>query len=393
MKRSLIVAAAGALLLTGCSTLTEAISTQGHTVPTCGRSAGVILVVGAHRDAPATSSLTPRVACLVAGAIKAGKPVILVDASGQPRVVSPRLLAVNGGTLAQQDAPRVAEDLQRVKDAVANLRPEFPGVDDLAALAVAADAARSVGLPHARLILLDSGLDDRGALDFTVPGMLAATPSEVTSQLRAGGNEPNLHGLTVLLVGIGYTSPPQVALAAKWRGNLTQIWHAVVTSAGAAAQVIPQPAEGPSVRTSEPVKLVRVPADQPVHPTRRGLIVFTGESAVRFEPSSTAFVDPAAAKKALIPIARWLAAVPARHASLVGTTADVGPMAGQITLSRQRTDHVRDELVAMGASSSQISCRGVGSHFLGFIRDRNASGTLLAGPATLNRSVRITLRR
>src|SRR6266704_1689593 len=193
MKRSLIVAAAGALLLTGCSPLTEVISRQSHTVPACGRSDGVVLVVGAHRDAPTRSSLTPRVACLVAGAIKAGKPVILVDASGQPRVVTPRLLAVNGGTLAQQDAPRVAEDLQRVKDAVADLRPESPGVDDLAAL------------------------------------------SEVVSQLKAGGNDPKLHGFTVLLVGIGYTSPPQAPLAAKWRSTLTQIWHAVVTSAGAAA--------------------------------------------------------------------------------------------------------------------------------------------------------------
>jgi len=297
MKRSLIVAAAGALLLTGCSPLTEVISRQSHTVPACGRSDGVVLVVGAHRDAPTRSSLTPRVACLVAGAIKAGKPVILVDASGQPRVVTPRLLAVNGGTLAQQDAPRVAEDLQRVKDAVADLRPESPGVDDLAALAVAADAARSDGLPHATLILLDSGLDDRGALDFTVPGLLAAAPSEVVSQLKAGGNDPKLHGFTVLLVGIGYTSPPQAPLAAKWRSTLTQIWHAVVTSAGATTEVIPQPAGGASVRTSEPVKLVRVPADRPVHPARRALIVYTGESAVRFKPSSTAFVDPAAAKR------------------------------------------------------------------------------------------------
>jgi len=68
-------------------------------------------------------------------------------------------------------------------------------------------------------------------------------------------------------------------------------------------------------------------------------------------------------------------------------------MVGQITLSSQRADHVRDELVALGASPSQITCRGVGSHFRGFIRDRNESGTLLAGPATLNRSVRMTLRR
>ena len=120
--------------------------------------------------------------------------------------------------------------------------------------------------------------------------------------------------------------------------------------------------------------------------------MFTGESPVRFEPNSTTFVDPAAAVQALTPLAKWLAAGPSRRTSLVGTTADVGPMGGQVALSKQRADQVRDELVALGALPGQISCTGVGSDFPQFKPDRNAAGTLLAGPATLNRSVRLTLR-
>jgi outer membrane protein OmpA-like peptidoglycan-associated protein len=391
MKRVVTAAAAVAtFVLAGCSSLAQLTDLRESPVPVCGRPQGVVLIVGAHRDAPAPS-LDSSVACLVAAAIKAGRPVILVDASGQPTVVAPRLMSVRGGTLAQQVSPRVAQDVRSVNAAIAGLRPGSPGVDDLAALAVAADAARSAGMPHAQLILLDSGLDDRGSLDFTVPGMLAAAPSEVASQLRADGNEPDLHGFTVVLVGLGYTAPPQAPLAAKWRRNVSQIWQAVVTSGGAAAEVIPQPAQGPSVPTSQPVNLIPVPAGQPVRPTPRAPIVFTGESPVRFEPDSTAFVDPGDAVRALFPIARWLAADRHRHALLVGTTADVGPMVGQVALSRLRADHVRDELVALGASRSQIWCQGVGSDFPAFIPDRNASGTLLAGPATLNRSVRITL--
>jgi outer membrane protein OmpA-like peptidoglycan-associated protein len=392
MKRALvIVAAAVTLLLAGCSSLTKVISMQSSTVPSCGRPDGVVLIIGAHRDAPAPSALTPRVACLVAAAIGQGKPVILVDPSAQPSVVIPRLASVTGGTLAQQDSPRAAENLQRVNAAIAGLRPRSPGVDDLAALAVAADAALSAGAPHADLVLLDSGLDDRGALDFTVPGMLAAEPSEVAGQLKATGNDLDLRGFTVLLVGIGFTSAPQAPLNAKWRSNLTEIWEAVVTSAGATAEVIPQPSQGAPVRTGETVRLIPVPADQPVRPEPQAPIVFTGESPVRFEPNTTVFVDPAAAVRALRPIAKWLAAGPSRHASLVGTTADVGPMAGQIALSTLRADRVRDELVALGASPARISVKGVGSHFPQFVPDRNAAGTLLAAPATLNRSVRITL--
>ena len=66
-------------------------------------------------------------------------------------------------------------------------------------------------------------------------------------------------------------------------------------------------------------------------------------------------------------------------------------MSGQIALSLLRADRVRAVLISLGASAAQISTTGVGSHFPQFTPDRNAAGTLLAGPATLNRSVRITL--
>jgi outer membrane protein OmpA-like peptidoglycan-associated protein len=400
MKRPLAVlagAASIAILAAGCSPLSQMISMQAQHVATCGPSHGVVLIAGAHRDAPAPS-LDPRVACRVAAAIKGGKPVLLVEASGQPRLVRVRLLPVGTGTLAQRGSPRVTQDLRRVEQALADLRPHSAGVDDLGAFAIAADAARTAGVPHAELILLDSGLDDRGALDFTTPGMVAADPAEVAHQLRAAGNGPELRGFPVLLVGLGYTAPPQVPLAAKWRSNVSQIWTAVIRSSGGQPELIPQPAQGGAVRTSQPVRLVPVPADQPVRPIRpvrpghRTVFVFTDASPVRFQPDLATFIDPAAAAKALAPIAKWLAADRSRHASLVGTTADVGPLPGQVALSRQRADRVRDELVALGARTGQISCSGVGSQFAGFRPDRNAAGILLAGPAELNRSVRITLR-
>jgi len=389
--------ASAALLAAGCTPLSGVISMAAQPVAACGPSHGVVLITGAHRDVPAPALGRP-VRCRLAAAIEDRKPVILVEASGQPDVVKVQLLPVGTGTLAQQGSPRVNEDVQRVEQAVAGLRPHSAGVDDLAAFAIAADAARSAGAPHAELILLDSGLDDRGALDFTTPGLVAADPAEVAHQLTATGNDPDLRGFPVLLVGLGYTAPPQPPLAAKWRSNVSQIWTAVIRSSGGRPELIPQPAQGEPVRTSEPVRLIPVPADPPVtlrpqaSRAPQAPIVFNGESPVRFQPNSTAFVDSAAARRALAPIARWLAADPSRHASLEGTTADVGPMAGQVALATRRAQRVRGELVTLGAHRDQVSCTGVGSDFPQFMPDRNGAGVLLAAPAALNRSVRITLR-
>jgi OOP family OmpA-OmpF porin len=385
-----LAAVAAATLITGCASLTGLDGTTVTVAQNCGRPQGMIIIVGAHRDAP-EPALGLVLTCQLTAAIQAGVPVRIVVSDGQPQVIDPQLEPVSGGTLAQQASPRAEQDVQRVQQVIAAARPDSAGADDLAALAVAADEAHALGVPAAELVLLDSGLDDRGALNFTVPGMVAATPSEVAGQLKSTRNLPDLSGFTVVLAGIGYTAPPQVPLPARWRANLTQIWTTVATAAGAKVQVVPQPGQSPSIVTNEPVQPVPVPSTGEVTPAAHATIVFTGTSPVRFDPNTASFIDQSAVVQALRPIARWLAASSSRHAWLEGTTADVGPLAGQVALSLQRADHVRSVLVSLGASPSQITTSGVGSHFPQFVRDRDAAGALLAAPATLNRSVRITL--
>ena len=285
---ALLVTSASSLLLTGCASLSDVVGVHMMAASSCDHSRGVVLIIGAHRDAP-VPSLDQQSRCLVTAAISAGKPVLVVVASGQPTLIIPKLISVRGGSLAQQNSPYVQKNVTRIQDMIGAARPKSPGADDLAALAVAADAARSAGIPHAELVVLDSGLNDRGALDFAEPGMVAANPSEVASQLKSSDDLPDLRGFTVLLVGLGYTAPPQPPLSAKWRGNVTRIWISAVTSAGARAEIIPQPARNASIETSQPVKVISVPTDRPVRLTPRTPIVFTDESPVGFKPDSTDF--------------------------------------------------------------------------------------------------------
>lgn len=385
-----LAAAALTVMLTGCGSLSDLTSTAVTEAQTCPHPGGMILIIGAHRDAP-SPQLDPLLDCELTAVIGAGGPVRIVIPDGPAQLITPQLQPVNGGTLAQQASPRARHDVQLTDQAIANARPDAPGVDDLNALAIAADEARTLGGTGIEIVLIDSGLDDRGALNFTTPGLLAATPAEATSQLKATGNLPELRQLTVVLVGLGYTAPPQTPLPARWRASLTAIWRTVVSAAGATVTVIPQPGLSASVTTDEPVHLVPVPSAGSVHTAEGQTIVFSGISAVRFQPNITAFADQSAASAALAPIARWLAADPARHARLEGTTADVGPLSGQVRLSLLRADRVKAVLISEGAQPAQITTTGVGSHFPQFVHDRDLDGTLLAGPATLNRSVRITL--
>jgi len=378
------------LLLTACTSLTEK-PTSSSALQSCGGAHVTEIIVGAHRNAP-RPKLPEVLECHLLAAIEADRPVRLVIASGRPQIVAVSLPTTRGGSLAEQNSPRAHENLETVKRAITTARPNAPGVDDLAALALAADDARSLGDTSANLMLLDTGLSDEGAFDLTADGLLPASPDEVVTQLRATKNLPQLRGFTVFLVGLGYTAPPQTPLSDKWRTRLTQLWHAILQAAGAKVVTIPQPNQSPPVDTDLPVRQIPVPPDDKVKPKTGSQIIFNDASPVSFKPRSDAFLDRGNAREALAPIAEWLRTDERRRARLVGTTADVGSLLGQVQLSKLRARRVHDELVALGVSPRQLSIDGVGSHFPEFTPDRDAAGTLLAGPATLNRSVRIRLR-
>jgi outer membrane protein OmpA-like peptidoglycan-associated protein len=385
-------AAAGVALITACGGGNVAQYASTLTTPvTCTASHGLGLIIGAHRDVPAPQ-LSAIVQCELQDAIKNGQPVFLVVADGQPSVRMLSLVPVIGGTPAGQVA-RVDANLATVRARVSEARPGNAGIDDLAALAVASDEARSVGVPHATLVLADSGLDDRGALNFTRSGMLAAQPKDVVGQLRKNGEQPHLGGMSVILSGIGYVAAPQTTLPVNLRTNLTSIWQAVIASSGGTVTAVdPNPVSGPAVRTVYAVNRVPISAQVPVRPGPNKTIVFNAESPVSFVANSPQFLDPAAAEKALRPIGQWLAADPRRRATITGTTMNYGSYAGQVQLSLARARAAEAVICAAGASPDQITVRGVGSHFPQYKRpDKAADGSPLPTAALANRSVRITL--
>jgi outer membrane protein OmpA-like peptidoglycan-associated protein len=317
-------------------------------------------------------------------AVDAGAVASVIVADGEPESEGSIELVVTGANPVAEQKSR-KQNLDKIVNAFREVRAGDEESDLLTALSQAERTVREVDGTHA-IVAVDSGLSTTGPLDFTVPGMLDAAPAEVVTTLRAARTLPDLAGITVTLQGLGDTADPQQRLTIAQRDNLIAIWEAVLEASQAerivieAKPLIGTPSDGlPWVTPVELPEPVRCETD---------VVVLDGGD-VAFEPDSAVFRDPSAARTVLEPIARQL--VEGDLTALVtGMTADVGPMPGQIDLSRRRAQAVADVLVGLGVPPGALTATGVGSDFPGYVPDHGPDGELLPGPAAENRKVTIT---
>jgi outer membrane protein OmpA-like peptidoglycan-associated protein len=284
---------------------------------------------------------------------------------------------------ADQDATKA---LGTVVGAVRSLRADSNGSDVVAALGVAHDVAASAGTGQATIVVLDPMIPDTGPLRLTDPSWAKADPKDVADFLAQNGNLPAGDHLHYVLVGIGYTTAPQKALTPAMRQNLTAIWTAVLERGGATVTVDPDPRQGTSPKTGFTTATLAVQDLPQPAPCAGTQVVYDNASPVGFNADQATLRDPQAAAKALADIGSWLRADPHRHAHVVGTTANVGELAGQVVLSKMRAATVQQLLVGSGVPAGQLDTNGVGSRFPDYQPDAGNPAAMQA-----NRSVRITL--
>ena len=361
----------------------------------CTKDGPVVFAVAGRQDSPAPV-VTGSMRSAAATAVHEGSAIGLVDVDGRPRLIMAGAFSDPGAnSLALQAAQQ--HFLGSLTSAVERVRAAYPHVDVLDALNVAGHAIRAACPYGGTIYLEDSGLQETGLVNFRQTGMLGAAPGDVVSFLAGLHDLPYLTGMTVVLVGVGDTAPPQLPLSIGQQDNVVAIWSAIAKAGGATSvRVDPAPLSGPAPAHVPLVLLVPVPSERswtpPANPGRGnfGPGVFPDSGPVGFEPNTTVFRQPAAAVAALRPLARYLAANPSVHVELTGTTAHWGSLAGCIYLAQQRAGTVKAVLVHLGVQPSQITTRGLGWRFPGYINDQGPDGTLLPGPAEHNRSVIVT---
>ena len=188
-------------------------------------------------------------------------------------------------------------DRAKVADVVSNVRATSPDVDVLDALEIAGQAVRAACDHGGTIYLEDSGLQEIGPLNFRVSALIAADPTDVVKFLKREHELPDLAGITVVLVGIGDTAPPQSLLSIAQQNNLIAIWSAIVRAGGAKAVDIDSSPRGGSAPLHVPY-VASVPIFQAKEwsPTVRTFTIFTLGTTITFQPNTAVFIPEGAGR-------------------------------------------------------------------------------------------------
>ena len=374
-----VLLAAGALVLTGCSTATTPVS---QTIASCDLPAGAVGIAGAGRANAPIITDSPSLVAAINGAIENQAHLTIVDTGGQPSVVQEGDLKQNA-----QNGPAQADErrdyLTNIGAALQGIRSTTPQANPLQALALVAGAVKAHG-PTGTVVLADSGLQTTGALDYTKPGMLLADPDELAAAVGGAGQLPDLSGITVALTGIGDTVAPQQPLDTATRSRLQDQWAAMATAAGAGCVYVDPMPNSQQAPTGVPDVSEVTPPPPPSYDLTSPIAL--GSNVLAYQDDSPELIDPEAAKVALAPLVAQLQDVPGQI-TLTGTTATGGTEQGRLTLSAQRAETAKVLLVAMGVDSDRIRTTGVGTDFDDFQPDTDEAGNQIPEIAAQNRLV------
>jgi OOP family OmpA-OmpF porin len=351
-------------------------------------NASVALAVGARSNVP-QAQFPPVTLPSLRTAADNGKAISIIRIDGKPKVLSLPAFTTDAGNDRARGQALDTYIEKYVGPALAgpgdnSVHAQAGEANVLSALDLAASSVEKGG----RIIMVDSGLQTTAPLDFRNPGQFSAEPSQVVDFLKQQGLLPDLTGKNVLLSGFGYTAQPQAPLNQKWRDNVISQWTAIVQAGGGCVEVDRRPNTAGVLANKPPVTPVTPPAT--VSFAGCGDTALTDADRVGFVTGTDKFTDPAGARTTLGRLAAKLKNG-SQHVTLIGSTSSEGGDEINNPLSTKRADRVRAELVSLGISPDRITAKGVGAHLEGRADDRAADGSLLPGPAALNRKVVVRL--
>ncbi|WP_375387398.1 hypothetical protein [uncultured Amnibacterium sp.] len=381
MRTSRLVAVAAASLIS----LTALTACSDSDSQSCDRSSprhlGIVYGATSNSAAP---KLSTEASNLLDDAAMSNGSVTIVTPSGTPQITGPIPLssAANDVSICIDDHVKA---VATVKQALAKSAATTKEVDYLGAIADAAstDSGSSMGV-----VVVGSGLQTAGMLDFAKDGLLYRAPKSVADTLAANHELPaELKGLTIYWSGLGDVAAPQAVLPESAKQNLEAIWSAVIAKAGGELKPLSEhltdaPRSGlPTVTT--------VPIGKPdIWKAPFSL----NDDQLHFKGGSDRLSDREAAEAVLRPVATSIVKYRV-HVTVTGATSAQGEatQVDDLGLSKRRAQTVIALLEKLHVPSDLLAPpAGVGHEWCGFQKEVATDGRSADEIAAANRRVILT---
>jgi outer membrane protein OmpA-like peptidoglycan-associated protein len=331
---------------------------------------------------------SPEIEKMVLAATSSYGFVSIVALDGSPKLVGGCLINPPQAGLAKSKLNQIAtEQAHSILSSLSAVKASHSELDTLAALEVARRSFASAPQGSSRnIIVLDSGLSTTGSLNFQKSDFLDADPSEVVADyLNTRKEIPDFSGITITWMGLGDIAAPQQALSAAQRANLKQIWTAIIEKTGGKVIFLDTLSGGDNPAKDYPeVSVVSLLSDPSQTFDNSKAVAFRN---VQFIGNTAEYTNPEEVRKVLTPVAEYMKASPGFPILVIGSTAGEKDKEFCLQLSSERAGAVRDTLVSLGASASQIKAIGLGFNDPWHIPDTSADGTLIESVAAQNRKV------
>jgi outer membrane protein OmpA-like peptidoglycan-associated protein len=371
------------LWLSGVLVLGAAVSLTGCNdgPPPPHAAGGIALIVGGRSNMP-KPVLVGRAREEVDQAFRSKDTLFVVGVSGSPKLLYTEKIENRCDSGRACDA--AAESfLGKIDKLLTRVTADSPEADQLAAIGTAADHLHALSGPGPRqIVVIDNGLQTTGDMPLQAPGALAVDPEEQAAAVLKNGSLPSLDHVGVLMDGLGAGFHPQPDLGRPAQLLVQNLWHTVLTRAGAEVTIVPNELDDTLAPAAGQPLVTPVVFDE--KPLPDGTCYRIRDDQVGFRPGKDVFRDEAAAREVLTPIAADLTRQSVT-VSVIGTTAL--PENAPFPLSTKRAKRVAGLLADLGVSPTSMITGGVGTGFSGFKPDTRADGSLIPSLAMQNRLV------
>ena len=354
----------------------------------------LVIVGGGHSCMPVFSNDIEAIDNNLFQAAYTHGKVTMISCDGSPEVLFQAAIPeaeVKG--LSENKQKRNAQDyVAQMKYAYEGIAAQYPEVNTLNAILLAARALSGDSGMRKILVIVDNGLQTTGYMNFA-NGLLDATPEDIVEALAKIDAVPDLSGVECQWVGCGDTIGPQEELSERQKNNLKMIWEEVLHAAGAKSVVFASEystntayQDVPPVTTVAVENLTinvelnnRTPDYKPID------TIILDSARLEFVGDQAVFIEEKKANEVLEQVAEELRNHPANNVYIIGTTAGEVTNAFTKALSENRAALVKDRLTEMGIPSDRMIVMGLGSDDPFHEYDLDSQGNLIEEIAQRNR--------